>query len=95
VLLAPERASEIDTHICFKFAGHQQTGLHIRNCIAVPTDGNGAEINVECDIEAWADILAGDLPLTVALSQNKLTVNGDANMLQHALQVFDVTNLQT
>jgi putative sterol carrier protein len=61
----------------------------------VPTDGNGAEINVECDIEAWADILAGDLPLTVALSQKKLTVNGDANMLQHALQVFDVTNLQT
>jgi alkyl sulfatase BDS1-like metallo-beta-lactamase superfamily hydrolase len=95
VLLVPERAFEIDTHICFKFADRQQTGLHIRNCIAVPTDGNNAEINVECDIEAWADILAGDLPLSVALSDKKLTVKGDVHMLQHALQVFDVPNLQS
>ena len=95
VLLVPERASEIDKHVCFKFVGRQQTGLHIRNCIAVPTDGNDAEINVECDIETWAEILAGDLALSVALSQKKLTVKGDAHMLQHALQVFDVKNLQT
>jgi putative sterol carrier protein len=61
----------------------------------VPTDGNNAEINVECDIEAWADILAGDLPLSVALSDKKLTVKGDVHMLQHALQVFDVPNLQS
>jgi alkyl sulfatase BDS1-like metallo-beta-lactamase superfamily hydrolase len=95
VLLAPERAPEIDTHICFKFADRKQIGLHIRNCIAVPTDGNGAEIKVECSIETWADILAGDLPLSVALSQNKLTVKGDTHKLQHALQVFDVKNLQS
>ena len=95
VLLAPERASEIDTHICFKFADRQQTGLHIRNCIAVPTDGINGDITVECSIETWADMLAGDLPLSVALSQNKLTVKGDTHKLQHALQVFDVKNLQS
>jgi len=95
VLLAPERASEIDTHICFSFTDRQQTGLHIRNCIACPTDGNGSDITVECNIETWADILAGDLPLSVALSQNRLTVKGDTHKLQHALQVFDVKNLQS
>ncbi len=95
VLLSPERASEIDTHICFKFTGHQQTGLHIRNCIAAPTDGNGAEVSVECDIETWADILVGDLPLSVALSQNSLIVKGDQHKMQHALQVFELENLRS
>ena len=95
VLLVPERASEIDTHICFKFADRQQTGLHIRNCIACPTDGNGADITIDCSIETWADILAGELLLSVALSEKKLAVTGDTNKLQHALKVFDVANLQS
>jgi len=95
VLLAPERASEIDTHICFSFTDRQQTGLHIRNCVACPTDGNGSDITVKCNIETWADILAGDLALSVALSQNKLTVKGDTHELKHALQVFDIKNLQS
>ena len=95
VLLVPERASEIDTHICFKFADRQQTGLHIRNCIACPTEGNGAEITVECSIETWADILAGELSLSVALSEKKLAVTGDTQKLRHALKVFDVANLQS
>ena len=95
VLLAPERASEIDTHICFSFTDRQQTGLHIRNCVACPTDGRDAEISVNCNIETWADILAGDLALSVALSQNKLTVKGDTHELKHALQVFDIKNLQS
>ena len=95
VLLVPERASEIDTHICFKFADRQQTGLHIRNCIACPTDGNGADITIDCSIETWADILAGELLLSVALSEKKLAVTGDTHKLQHALQVFDVKNLQS
>ncbi|NDA37342.1 MAG: MBL fold metallo-hydrolase [Acidimicrobiia bacterium] len=95
VLLAPERASEIDTHICFSFTDRQQTGLHIRNCVACPTDGRDAEISVNCNIETWADILAGDLALSIALSQNKLTVKGDTHELKHALQVFDIKNLQS
>jgi alkyl sulfatase BDS1-like metallo-beta-lactamase superfamily hydrolase len=95
VLLVPERASEIDTHICFKFVDRPQTGLHIRNCIACPTDGNGADITIDCSIETWADILAGELLLSVALSEKKLAVTGDTNKLQHALKVFDVANLQS
>jgi len=95
VLLVPERASEIDTHICFKFVDRPQTGLHIRNCIACPTDGNGADITIDCSIETWADILAGELLLSVALSEKKLAVTGDTHKLQHALKVFDVANLQS
>ncbi|NDD73063.1 MAG: hypothetical protein EBZ52_07825 [Actinobacteria bacterium] len=54
-----------------------------------------AEISVNCNIETWADILAGDLALSIALSQNKLTVKGDTHELKHALQVFDIKNLQS
>ena len=95
VLLLPDRAAEVDTHICFKFVDRQQTGLHIRNCVACPTDGRDAEISVNCSIETWADILAGDLSLSVAISQEKLKVIGDTHKLKHALQVFDVVNLQS
>ena len=95
VLLVPERASEIDTHICFKFVDRPQTGLHIRNCIACPTDGNGSDITIDCSIETWGYILAGELLLSVALSEKKLAVTGDTHKLQHALKVFDVANLQS
>ncbi len=95
VLLVPERAIDINVHLQFNFVGKQPTGLHIRNCIACPTDGKGADITVNCGIETWADILAGDLSLSVALSDKKLTVDGDAHKLRHALQVFDTTNLQS
>ncbi len=95
VLLAPDRAAEVDTHICFKFVDRQQTGLHIRNCIACPTDGKSAEITVDCNIEIWADILAGDLSLSAALNDKRLAVTGDTNKLRHALQVFDIQNLQS
>ena len=95
VLLVPERAIDIDTHLGFNFVDRQPTGLHIRNCIACPTDGKGAEIAVNCSIETWADILSGDLSLSAAISDKKLKVDGDAHKLRHALQVFDIQNLQS
>ncbi len=95
VLLVPERAHDIDTHICFRFANDIEAGLHIRNCIACPTDGVGAEIVVDCSRDTWVDILTGDLSLSCAIRDNKLKVVGDAHELQHALQVFDIANLQT
>ena len=95
VLLVPERAIDIEVHLRFTFVGKQATGLHIRNCIACPTDGKGADITVNCGIEIWADILAGDLSLSNALTDKKLTVDGDAHKLRHALQVFDIQNLQS
>jgi alkyl sulfatase BDS1-like metallo-beta-lactamase superfamily hydrolase len=94
VLLIPERATRIETHIAFNFSGHKMSGLHIRNCVAVPTNGVGAEIAVNCTPEIWADIISGDLKLSVAVETNALTVTGDKYRALEALQVFDVENLQ-
>jgi putative sterol carrier protein len=71
------------------------SGLHIRNCVAVPTNGVGAEIAVNCTPEVWADIISGDLKLSVAVETNALTVTGDKYRALEALQVFDVENLQS
>ena len=95
VLLVPERAMRIKTHIAFNFTGHKKSGLHIRNCVAVPTDGVGAEIAVNCTPEIWADIISGDLKLSVAVNTNALTVTGDKYQALEALQVFDIDNLQS
>lgn len=95
VLLVPERATRIKTHIAFNFTGHKKSGLHIRNCVAVPTDGVGAEIAINCTPEIWADIISGDLKLSVAVDTNALTVTGDKYQALEALQVFDIDNLQS
>ena len=95
VLLAPERATRIQTHIAFNFTGHKKSGLHIRNCVAVPTNGVGAEIAINCTPEIWADIISGDLKLSVAVNTNALTVTGDKYQALEALQVFDIDNLQS
>ena len=95
VLLVPERATRIKTHIVFNFTGHKKAGLHIRNCVAVPTNGVGAEIAINCTPEIWADIISGDLKLSVAVNTNALTVTGDKYQALEALQVFDIDNLQS
>jgi alkyl sulfatase BDS1-like metallo-beta-lactamase superfamily hydrolase len=95
VMLLPERALDIDTHLGFDFTNHQSIGLHIRNCVAVPTDGNGADVSINCAHEVWADILSGDLKISVAVASKEVKINGDTNMALAALQVFDVENLQS
>lgn len=95
VLLVPERATRIKTHMAFNFTGHKKSGLDIRNCVAVPTNGVGAEIAINCTPEIWADIISGDLKLSVAVNTNALTVTGDKYQALEALQVFDIDNLQS
>ena len=91
----PERALDIDTHLGFNFTDHQSIGLHIRNCVAVPTDGNGADVSINCAHKVWADILSGDLKISAAVASKEVKINGDTNMALAALQVFDVENLQS
>ena len=93
--MVPERAIGIDMHLRFNFVGCQPTGLHIRNCIACPTDGNEAPITIDCSLDTWADVLTGDLSLSDAITDKKIKVVGDRHKLLSALQVFDIPNLQS
>ena len=95
VMLDPERAVGIDANICFNFAGHEKTGLHIRNCIAKQTDGRDANIQVTSTIEIWADILTGVTSLSDAINLGTLKIEGNVNNAKSALAVFDIDGLRS
>jgi alkyl sulfatase BDS1-like metallo-beta-lactamase superfamily hydrolase len=94
VLLEPTRAEGIDIHIAFKFS-QSTTGLHIRNSVAVPTDGVGADNSVTCEIAVWADILSGSTTLSQAIAASTLHINGDTSHVLRALDCFDVVGLRS
>jgi alkyl sulfatase BDS1-like metallo-beta-lactamase superfamily hydrolase len=94
VLLEPAHAEGIDIHIAFNFSQGQKTGLHIRNCVAVPTDGAGATHSVTCDIAVWADILSGTTTLSQTIKASSMQIDGDKSQVLRALACFDVVGLQ-
>ncbi|NCV75058.1 hypothetical protein EBW23_03840 [bacterium] len=94
VLLEPTRAEGVNIHIAFKFP-QGTTGLHIRNCVAVPTDGAGATHSFTCDIAVWADILSGTTTLSQAIEASSIQIDGDKSQVLRALACFDVVGLQS
>ena len=95
VLLEPNRAEGIDTHIAFEFSQGQKTGLHIRNSVAVPTDGAEATHSVRSDIAVWADILSGSTTLSQAIAASVLQIDGNTSHVLRALDCFDVAGLRS
>ena len=94
VLLEPTRAEEIDIEIAFKFP-NGTTGLHIRNSVAVPTNGSNANHSISCELAVWADILSGSTTLSQAIAASALQIEGNASQVLHALACFDVVGLQS
>ncbi len=94
VLLDPARAEGIDIHIAFNFSQGQKTGLHIRNSVAVPTDGLNANHSITCKLAVWAEILSGSTMLSQAIATSALKIEGNASEVLLALACFDVIGLQ-
>lgn len=94
VLLVPDLANGIDFHIAFKFTDQPITGLHVRNSVACPTGGANADATVECSIETWADVLAGDTKLAAAVADGSVVITGDAQQVLATLAVFEVEGFQ-
>jgi alkyl sulfatase BDS1-like metallo-beta-lactamase superfamily hydrolase len=90
VLLDPGQAEDIDLHIAWNFGGAARTGLHIRNCVACPTDGEGATSVISGDLDAWANVLTGAQTFAAALTSGQLTIDGDEPATRRALACFDV-----
>jgi alkyl sulfatase BDS1-like metallo-beta-lactamase superfamily hydrolase len=95
VLLEPTRAEGIDIYIAFNFSQGQKTGLHIRNCVAVPTDGSSATNSISCELAVWADILSGSTTLSQAIAASVLQIDGNKTQVLRALACFDVVGLQS
>merc|ERR1712226_510609 len=55
VMVDPAKATGVNTHFAIQ-CGEEVAGLHLRNCVAVPTDGTGASVTLACSKDAWADL---------------------------------------
>ncbi|MSY19243.1 MAG: hypothetical protein F2735_07895, partial [Actinobacteria bacterium] len=95
VLLEPTRALGVDTHIAWNFDDGSSCGLHIRNCVACPTDGTGASVTISSAPAMWIDIVTGATTITDAIKAGDVRVAGNTAELLAALDSFEVAGLRT
>jgi putative sterol carrier protein len=69
--------------------------VHIRNSVAVPTEGSNANHSISCELAVWADILSGSTTLSQAIASSALQIEGNASQVLRALACFDVVGLQS
>lgn len=89
VVLEPARAVGLHAHLGFDFGEGIAAGLQIRDGVAVPTDGAGAEYLLTMALETWAEIVSARATLTEAIADGRVAISGDATAAQTAMACFD------
>ena len=96
VLLDPEPAAGVDDHLRWRVAtgdGESTCGLWVRNRVAVPTDGSGAELEVAMDHGVLADVLSVRCTMAEAVGDGSVVATGDASRIAAVLACFEVSSL--
>ena len=78
VLVDPDQIEGMNHHIAFT-VGDETCGLHIRNSVAVPTDGWGAQSLVTMSRDIFMAVVSGRLPWSEAFAAGDIKVSGDAS----------------
>jgi alkyl sulfatase BDS1-like metallo-beta-lactamase superfamily hydrolase len=89
VLLIPERAKDLNIHVAWQFTDGTTAGLHVRNCVAVPTSGAGAAHTITISHALWAELLAEKVTFAEALDRGEIAVTGNITNIRTALSCFD------
>lgn len=89
VLLDPVTAEGVRAHVRFVVDG-EVAGLQIRNCVAVPTDGAGASV----EVAMTRATLVGILSSKHAWSTADIDVDGDSSMVDVFRKCFDHTGMK-
>jgi alkyl sulfatase BDS1-like metallo-beta-lactamase superfamily hydrolase len=89
VLLDPARAEGLRTHVRFVVDG-ESAGLLMRNCVAVPTDGKDASVEVSMTRTTLAAILS----IKQMWSAADIKVTGDSAVVDAFRKCFDHVGLQ-
>jgi alkyl sulfatase BDS1-like metallo-beta-lactamase superfamily hydrolase len=76
VIMDPDKTEGMNHHIAFT-VGDETCGLHIRNSVAVPTDGWGAQSLVTMSRDIFMGVVSGRLPWSEAFAAGDITVSGD------------------
>jgi alkyl sulfatase BDS1-like metallo-beta-lactamase superfamily hydrolase len=89
VLLDPERAAGVRAHLGFDVDG-ESVGLLVRNCVAVPTDGRGADATASMSRATLLAILSGKQKWSTA----DIVISGDVAMADVVRGCFDHDSLR-
>ncbi len=91
VMLDPARCGGAERHLRVQFPDGA-AGLHVRNGVAAPTDGDGAELVLEIDRRVWGDVLNGRRMITEVLDDDgSRTGASDPAVITEFLSWFDLT----
>jgi alkyl sulfatase BDS1-like metallo-beta-lactamase superfamily hydrolase len=93
VLLDPGRVEGFDDELLWQFDGGATTGLRIRNHVAVPTDGQAAELALLLSLETWADVLSEQTTFDQAVAGGRIRLHGDPARVRRFLASFDHPSL--
>ena len=88
VLVEPSKIEGIDHHVAF-VVGSEEAGLHVRNCVAVPTDGWGANSMVRMDRDVFVSLLSGRTLWSEAVASGAITITGDTKVVERIRQAIE------
>lgn len=89
VLLDPDAAADTDDELRWRFADGETAGLHVRNHVAVPTDGTRADLEIQLDLETWAEICSGRTKAIDAIEAGRVVATGDRTRIDRIIGCFD------
>ncbi len=94
VLLEPSLVDGVDHHVAFT-VGDETCGLHVRNAVAVPTDGWGAQSVVTMSRDTLTSMLSGRLMWSAAVGDGQIKVSGDAATVDRIRKAFDAEGMKS
>ena len=93
VMVDPDKIAGIDHHVAF-LVGGEECGLHVRNCVVVPTNGWGATSVVRTSRDVLLSVLSGKTTWSEAVANGTLTFSGDVEAVDQIRRAFDVDGLR-
>jgi len=87
VTLDPRRCNGIDRHLRIEFPD-DAAGLHLRNSVAVPTDGSDAEFALTIARATWGEVLNGQRQISDVLANDEAHASDPAVVVE-MLALFD------
>jgi alkyl sulfatase BDS1-like metallo-beta-lactamase superfamily hydrolase len=94
VTLEPTLVEDIDHHVAFHI-DDDVCGLHVRNGVAVPTDGAAVTSAAAMSRDTFIAVLSGRTSWSDAVKRSLIRVSGDSTALDRVRRAFEVEGLRT
>lgn len=94
VLLDPTLVADTNLHLAFNVDG-ETVGLHVRNCVAVPTSGEGATATLTLSREHLNALLNNKAALSTLVASGDVVITGDTDLVIATLAAFEVDGIRS